>query len=672
MAYGTNSKRMKENKSTTNNEVGAFINDLYNEAQMKVRPQQYSWLLQLAYVSGDQYKTFDSNNFKITELSKAYGYEEREVFNKMRTIRNTFLARITLNKPLPWAEPKSLKDKDKKVAKITNAVIQNAWETLEIGDKYDTIGEYLTDYGSAFLKVGWDNTLGKKIVSRVDVLLDELGNSNYLNEDYKQKLQQGLLYKKSIYEGDVTTSVISPFEIYVDNPTRRNLEESPWLLHVRAFPKEVVKKVYMLEDSDIKDEITNSITLQTGAMSYGIGYYSGSYGYKTNQLEDVVSVKEYYERPTNDFPNGRMIISVGDKVVYYDELPYNIGRDGKKDIPFIRMIATPETGNFYGATPLADLRPLQRRYNAVRNRAAEALNRKAIGQWIAYEGSLHSQTRITNKPGNVIIVKNGKAAPVRVQDNAQTGEFRAENQDLNQEFYSLSGLNMMSIEGNISSAIRSATQMSMLTEQEDNRIRLTTKSMAKGIEKWAKFIIRLYQQYTNGSRFVKFNDGWEDGIEWDKNLINDKIAIKNISHLAIQPAQRQQMILDLTNLGLFSEQNAYGVDGTKNLLEALDLKYMELDHLIPFKKDLDKVKRENRRILSMQAIVVDDLDNHAIHLKEHRELIISEEWEDFIRELATQDLEKAKQIELMAREHIKQHKTQIQVAQMQQNIAMSQ
>ena len=660
----------KTNKKTNDAELGGYIHKLYEEAQHQVRPQHYSWLLQLAYIAGDQYKTVDQANYKITELSKSYGHEEREVFNKMRTIRNTYYSRITQNKPLPWAEPRTMRDRDKRRAKVTNAVIRDVWEKNLMDEKYEQLGLYCADYGSGFIKTVWDNSLGKKILSKIDFLLKDLEQSNYLDSDYRQRLQNSLVYKKDLYEGDVNTSILSPFEIYTDNPTRRNIEEAPWIMHVRAFPREIAEKVYMVDLTDYSEKPTNSITLQSGSAAYGIGYQSGGYGYNTMLLEDQVSVKEYYERPTNEFPDGRFIIVVGDVVVHYGVLPYKIGNNKKREIPIIRVIATPETGNFYGATPMSDLRPIQRRYNAVRNRTAEALNRKAVGQWIAYEDSLHRQTRITNKPGSVIIVKKNRPAPQRLQDNAQTGEFRMETQDLNSEFVQISG--SMTIEGGVPSSIRSATQMSMLTEPEDNRIGITTHSMAEAIKTWAKYVIRLYQQFTVGKRFAKFYDGFEEGVEWDAEMIDDNIYIKNINYLALQPAQRQQMIFDLTNLGIFNEQNPFGLEGTRNLLEALNYSFVDLEALIPHKSDLDKANRENQRALSLKPIVVDDLDNHAIHYEEHRKLLISEEWEEFIIAEFNKDPVRAEELEQMFREHIKQHHEIIKIEQMKMQMAMAQ
>ena len=673
MSYDTRGTKsdFKSNKTTSSEELGGYIHKLYEESQHKVRNLHYSWLLQLAYIAGDQYKTIDNQNYKIKELSRAYGYEEREVFNKMRNIRNTYYARITQNKPVPWAEPRTLKDKDRRIAKVTNAVIRDTWEKNKMEDKYDQLGLYCADYGGAFIKVVWDNSKGKKIISRIDMVLEDIENSHYLNPDYKERLRKSAIYKKDMYEGDVNTSILSPFEIYTDNPARRNIEESPWIMHVRSFDKDIAEKVYMIDLSSYKEEQTNSITLQSGQTSYGLGYTTGNYGYKNNLLENQVSVKEYYERPTNEFPDGRFIIVVGDVVVHYGILPYKIGENGKRDINIIRVVATHEIGNFYGATPMQDLRPIQRRYNAVRNRTAEALNRKSVGQWIAYEDSLHRQTRLTNKPGSVIIVKKNRPAPQRVVDNAQTGEYNVEGQQLDREFVQISGA--MTIEGGVPSSIRSATQMSMLTEPEDNRIGITTRQMAIGIETWAKIVIRLYKQFTVGERFVKFNDGWEEGIDWSAEMIDDNIYIKNINYLALQPAQKQQMIMDITNLGVFHEQSPFGMNGTKNLLEALDLKFMDYEHLIPFKGDYDKANRENQRIMNLKAIAVDEFDNHAVHLNEHRSLIISEEWEEFILKLINeQSPQVVEQVEGLFRQHIKQHEEQVAIAQMKQAMAMQQ
>ena len=43
---------------------------------------------------------------------------------------------------------------------------------------------------------------------------------------------------------------------------------------------------------------------------------------------------EYYERPSKQYPEGRLIIVAGDELLYYGALPYRNGEDGKRDSPF--------------------------------------------------------------------------------------------------------------------------------------------------------------------------------------------------------------------------------------------------------------------------------------------------------------------------------------------------
>ena len=195
------------------------------------------------------------------------------------------------------------------------------------------------------------------------------------------------------------------------------------------------------------------------------------------------------------------------------------------------------------------------------------------------------------------------------------------------------------------SNLRSATQMSMLFEQEDLRIGTPIVNIAKGVRKWARMTIRLLQQFTVGTRFVKYQKGYDDNLEWDKELINDNIHIKNINALVKSPAQQNQMMMDLINMKTFDEKNPYGYDNTLSILESFDLGHMKAEIAIPGKEDYEKSKRENHRATRGIQISVDTLvDDHSIHVREHAKYMKKEEYEEM---LSTLTPEMAIQVEMV-------------------------
>ena len=50
-----------------------------------------------------------------------------------------------------------------------------------------------------------------------------------------------------------------------------------------------------------------------------------------------VFVIEKYEKPTPEYPNGRLITVAGGKLLYYGELPYKNGVNGDRAYPFVKQ-----------------------------------------------------------------------------------------------------------------------------------------------------------------------------------------------------------------------------------------------------------------------------------------------------------------------------------------------
>src|SRR5690606_24823610 len=128
----------------------------------------------------------------------------------------------------------------------------------------------------------------------------------------------------------------------------------------------------------------------------------GTFRTQTAKLKKHAVLKEYYERPSKKYPEGRFIVVAGDKCLHAGPMPYMIGEDGEPDFPFVRTVSIAHPGCFWGKSVIERLIPVQRRYNALRNRKAEYLNLVAIGQWYEPDGSLEDDTELNNAPGNRI------------------------------------------------------------------------------------------------------------------------------------------------------------------------------------------------------------------------------------------------------------------------------
>ena len=647
-----------KNRNIDEETLVADIIEVYEQSMLERTPIDEQNSLVRLFVSGHQYADITVQNQK-TKLNPQVKSNKR-VKNKMRTAKDKLKSRVFRNKPYPHAVPITKKERDIKKAKITNALVEDVWEKFSFEENLDNkLGEYVVNSGSAFIKTGWDKNSGKEVFSFVGMSTDKINENEYLTQQEKDKYIRMIMAEKTVYEGDVFVEFIPPEEILISNISCKSVEDAEWVMHSRAYSKELLKLIYNLGDDDFLDEDVDSTTYQSTRANANMGNTTRFNNYSDRTLDGHAVVREYYENPSLHFPKGRFIIQVGKKIVHLGDLPYEIGDRGERKIPIVRFVLSVELDNFYGGNKLADLIGVQRDYNANDNRIRLGLNKKSFGRLAIEQGSIDNTESISNKPYGIMSVKRGYAIPREISTANNLVEFFTNKEVLKSEMSELLGLSEYSPQS-LPSSIRSGVSISMLYENEDDNILPAIKSVAAGITKVFKYIIRLYQQFTteDDKRFVKYNRTEDENLFWNSELLTDNIHIKNILDLEKRPSQKKQEVIDLIQLGAFDKENRYG-ENLPQLIKALEVGG-ELDLAIPNKTDRDRADRENSHIRNGKPIIIDEFDNHIVHYKQHTDYIKSESWQDFIENYAMQHgLDAAKVIEETFRKHIKEHEINV-------------
>ena len=128
----------------------------------------------------------------------------------------------------------------------------------------------------------------------------------------------------------------------------------------------------------------NSTNVNTGSL----GNISTGYKITNRTQKNSALVIEKWERPSNKYKNGRLIICTEKQLLYIGDLPYLIGDDNTHGLPFEIQKSIKSPGMFFGKSVIERLIPIQRRYNSIKNRKAEFINRVTIGQMVYEEGSI--------------------------------------------------------------------------------------------------------------------------------------------------------------------------------------------------------------------------------------------------------------------------------------------
>lgn len=664
-------------------EIAKYVEDEYQRRQAERKAFELQWRLNMEFLSGNQYLEVDPSSQQIQEIPKLFWYQEREVFNQISTIHETRVARLTRQKPLMKVRPASGDDKDVSAAKVSSMLLMSAWHDQDMDLAYNDMVSWLEVHGTVLLKPVWNKNAGRLFSRELvpDEQAQQQGDTGLRQEeirtdavDQELGIDQQML---EIREGDIETSIVPAHEFFPDSSYRDGLHLCRSVIHARAYHVDEIKEMW---GQDVDPEEVDVMTLQRMSSTMGgVGYSASTMRSTVTRLKNHSVLKEYYEMPCTKYPQGRYIVVAGKKTLHVGPMPYMIGQDGEPEFPFIRIVSVHRPGVFWGSTIIERCIPIQRRYNALRNRKAEYLNLVAIGQWYEPEGSINDDTELNNSPGNRIRYRPGAggAKPEPVTYPSLPASFEKEEASLLAEFTAVSGVSELSRFSEAPSGVKSGVALSIANEQDDTRVGVTASRIANAVVVLGKYWIRMYRQFVQEPRILR-SVGINREVEvreWESSqLSSDDVIIENISALSETPAQRRQMVFDLIGTGVFNrpETNPYTEESKQKIFQLVEMGHWEAGAEGDEQLQKSRARRENRQIMAGQPVAVQDFDDHQIHIDQHNRMRMQAEYEELLRDPMLGPM-----VDQFMREHVSWHlqvqmEQQIQEMQLTEQFAASQ
>lgn len=576
------------------------------------------WMLNMNFLKGNQYMNINPYLNTITPEMKQNPWEEREVYNHIAPIIETRLAKLGRIQPSLKARPATGDRDDINSAKVTVKLLETTSRQQKMKDKQLKANTWAETTGSVIWKTYWNPKGGMRVGFQG-------------NEDVQSHVP--------IFEGEVQTDVISPFEIYPDSPFNEEISECQSIIHAKAYHVKDIKRIWGIEETP--KEISVFSTKYSGFNLGGLGYGSAQYSIVPTQKKDCAMVYEYWERPSNEFPNGRLIICTDNNLLHSGDMPFVLGEYGTRDYPFIIQRCIESPGMFWGTSIIERLIPIQRSYNALRNRIKEHLARALIGNLVFEEGSFDEDVmddirRYGFAPGDMIPYRKETGPPTYLQTPPLPPEFMREQDTLKRDFIEISGVSEVSRDSSAPVGVKSGIALGVLQEQDDTRISLTAKNIEDSCIELGKKWIRLYRQFANQPRIAKFTGKNKEVevLDWcSSDLTTDDLYIEASAGLSETPAQRRQMVFDLLDTGLFNdpETGALTKEGRSKVLEMLELgNWEDIDGIE--KDHLNKAQREVRALLQGQEVHATSYDDDLLHISIHNRYRLSVEYEDLIKQ----------------------------------------
>lgn len=573
--------------------VSAVLED-FKKRQEARRPVELNWRLNMNFVIGNQFSEISPRG-DVEEYGRQYFWQCREVYNHIAPILETRLSKLARVKAQASVRPSSSDDADRASAEVATKLIRAVSADNGFSALMSEANVWSEVTGSAFYKVTWDTQKGMALTA-----------------------------DGTLREGDVKITVCPPFEIFPENIAVAELDAQPSLMHVKVMG---VGDVFRIWGKRVEGRTLNVFSFENADVLGGLGYHATVPKMVTEAREDAALVIEKYEMPSESHPEGRLIIVAGEALVHDGPLPYINGEDGTRGYPFAKQVCLESLGNFFGGSVVERIIPVQRAYNAVKNRKHEFMNRIAMGVLAVEDGSVDTDALEEEglPPGKILVYRQGSAPPVMLNAGQVPAEFGREEEKLLNEFVMISGVSEVTTYSQVPSNVASGTAISLLLEQDDTRISLTADSLREAVKRIGRHIIRLYKQFADAPRMKRVvGEGGEVEVMQFRagDLGSEDVTFDTENEIEDSLSTRRAMVYDLLGLGLFADENGIIPARTKTkLLEILGFGNWEQSRDAD-EAHLAKAERENFELKS-RDVVPDPVDDHALHITEHTKLCVS-------------------------------------------------
>lgn len=568
----------------------SFARNELEKRKQERRAVELQWILNRNFLEGNQYCDINLRTGRVEQVERFYDFEERGVYNQIAPIYEARLARLKKVNPIPIVRPATSETNDFMAAKTSTYVVRGLEQKQRMKEKRDQMKAWAEICGCCFLKKVWNPNAGRYI---------------------------GELNGQPIYEGDIEDIVASPFEVYPKNNNVR-METMQDIMHVKAYD---VDEIYDIWGVRIKGRKIDVYTVEHTNVGTGSQYMINStYRIIPTQIDNAEYVIEYTCLPCRKFPNGIVIIVAGTELLEVREFAYYVGEDGKPGLPWVMQACIDNPGRFWPESVITRLIPIQRAYNAARNRKQLALNYKALGVLDIEDDGTVDIEQLEEEglyPGKILTRGRGTRAAQFLRDGGGLTDFDTEIKQLEREFERISGVSAFSTASIVPTGVESGAAMERIREMDNSRLSLTAENINNAAIQSFKIDLRMYKQFATGKRLLRYVGENNEImlIEWDASELQaEDIIVEKEDALSQTPAQRKMMAIQLMQYGLFKPD----VDPAlrSRILDLFELgNWEDMDNIEEMHKS--RAMRENRLLEQGQFPLPDEIDNHKIHIDEH-------------------------------------------------------
>lgn len=576
-------------------EVVAYVNKRLEErrSQGPRSSNEAIWFTNIAYLMGYDSVYFDSNRRTFRPLPGTSVLDRSRIHvNKILPNFQIRQARLCKNQPRYDVRPNSSDQDDKDAATLALKIINDVWDKERVNQKRIELMAWMQQCGHAYVKVFWDTSKGKKI----------------------QDPETG----EFTHEGEIGISVVSAFQVYPD-PIAKTDDDCCDMLEVNIRPLSYFRDRYPEKGHLVKEEDVYISSLQN-LQKINTSTNLGPSGSSATETKNSAIEKVLYEKPSQKYPNGRMIITANGILLEDKELP--VGR-----IPLVKFDDIIIAGKYYSESVITHARPIQDQYNKLITRRSKWTNQLLAGKYLSPKDANIAKESLNDDIEVVEYNPTPSGAAPQAMQIPQIPQYAyAEEDRLERLISELFGIGEVD-KSQLPSASIPAIGMQLLVEQTDTRIGITTEHNEYSWAKVGSLALDYAEKFYTSERVLKeVGAGGEYLVSKVNGQMikgNKDVTVIRGSTLPGSKVLKRQEILNLYQGGILGDPN-------DPALREKVLSQLEYGDLAESWKDISLDKAQIKRDLEMikmgQMPDAHEMDNNKLHVQMKNQFRKSEQY----------------------------------------------
>jgi len=549
---------------------------LYQDAISGLRTEMQDYWLNHSYLHGNQWLFPSKISGQLDEVPDDPD-RVRATINRLwpntRTIISTLMQRTLHFEVMPT----EVDDSHIRGAKLAESVIRSVadyhqWETLR-EDLYYAVWKG----GTAAICVDWDKTAG-------EIMSDNTPGDS------------------PVKEGDTYEQHMNITQFCVE-PGARYPERARWWIRAVALPPGEVKDMYDLEELPPSDATAGLAPFHRKLMSYDRGSDSKSI--------DLTLVLTYYQRPSDDDPEGMVCTVVDNEVVEKVDWPFPF----KDRLNLVIIRETPRENRWTGDTVLTAARPVQTLLNVSWSSIVEHMKLAGNARLLIPMSSIDIMNDATDLAGELLPYNDALPVKPSYLSPPQMPEWWIQQPDrLAAEIDDIMGVHAIS-RGDAPANIESGFGLTILAEKDNTPTSRLTKEAAGAFSRLGTLVLEIYEQETMKTKIKR------------KSLVN----VPGNSPMSIQwngEDFKGQTRASVPEDAILPRSRAAQMEMAKDMLQAQLITTIpefiavaelpgQRDILAVTSPDVDRARRENANFGHNRQSEPKDFDDHAAHIHEH-------------------------------------------------------